>query len=361
MTIILIVLALFLSFPLLRSLTGTSANEDTYHFIDEHMRNPNGTFATYLQEDTEEDADEVQGKETLSETVGLWMEYAIVTEDRERFEEAYRQLNRFFLDSEGFVYWKLSAEGEQEEYINALIDDVRIIRSLWAAYDLWEDEKFRRTADEIGGTVGSNNVFESVMIDFYDKSIDYPADFLTTSYISADDMAMLLDKGYITPKVYDRTVQVLKDMPIDNGFYPKTYSVELQKMVYDQEINMIDQLIVAINAPETSEPLAGFIKKEMEEKGILHGVYSRTTKEPLVDYESPAIYALVITYAVKTEDKELALFTYDRLIEFRETGSEYRGAYSVGEDENTHIFDNLLPMIAIERLKKEGWVKQEGA
>ncbi|SDJ24968.1 hypothetical protein [Salimicrobium halophilum] len=359
MTITIIVLAVFMSFPFLRALTGSSTNEDTYHFIDQNMRNPNGTFATYLKEDTEEDADEVRGKETLSETVGLWMEYALVTEDRDGFEEAYRQLNRFFLDSGGFVYWKLSEEGEYREYINALIDDVRIIKALWGAYELWGEDKFKKTADFIGESVGENNVYESVMIDFYDKSIDYQSDFLTTSYISIEDLDLMLEKGYITTRTHAETFRVLNDLPQTNGFYPKTYDVAREEMKYDKKINLIDQLIVAINTPGPSEELESFIKKEISDRGVLHGIYSLKTKESLVDYESPAIYSLVITYAIGNNDKELAMKTYKRLIKFRESGAKYRGAYSIGEDENTHIFDNLLPMIAIERLKNKGWLKAD--
>ncbi|SIS42470.1 glycosyl hydrolase family 8 [Salimicrobium flavidum] len=358
MTITFTVVLIFFSIFFLRAFNGNSTNEDTYRFIDQNLRNSNGTFATYMQEDTEEDADEVQGKEALSETVGLWMEYALTAGKQELFEEAYQQLNQFFLDQDGFIYWKLSKEGEYEEYINALIDDVRIIKALWAAHERWGDDKYRETADNIGKAVGENNVYESVMIDFYDKSIGYSSDFLTTSYLGVEDLDFLLEKEYITPEVHGESFKVLQNLPKKNGFYPKTYMVERDELKYDAKINMIDQLIVALNSPGESKELTSFIEEEVNTRGTLHGIYSLNTKEPLVDYESPAIYGLLISYAIKFDNEELAMKTYDRLIEFRENGGEYKGGYSVGEDENTHIFDNLLPMIAIEELKNAGWLNE---
>lgn len=359
MTITLTAVILLLSFFFLRAFYSSSTNEDTYHFIDENLRNPNGTFATYLQEDTEMDADEVKGKETLSETVGLWMEYALIIEDKEKFEEAYQQLHQYFLDPGGFVYWKLSQQGEYEEYINALIDDVRIIKSLWEAHEKWGEEKYRNTADEIGRAVEQNNVYESIMIDFYDKSIGYSSDFLTTSYLSLEDLDFLLEKGYISTEVHAATSEVLRSLPVQNGFYPKTYMVNNDELKYDSRVNMIDQLIVALNSPGESVELTSFIVNEMNKRGLLHGIYSLNEKEPLVDYESPAIYALLISYAIKIDDKDLAMKTYERLIQFRENSATYRGAYSVGEDENTHIFDNLLPLIAIEHMKNKGWLNEK--
>ena len=49
----------------------------TVSFVQDHMTNPNGTIATYLQDATSERADIVAGREALSESLGLWMQYAV--------------------------------------------------------------------------------------------------------------------------------------------------------------------------------------------------------------------------------------------------------------------------------------------
>ena len=78
------------------------------------------------------------------------------------------------------------------------------------------------------------------------------------------------------------------------------------------------------------------------------------TKEPTVDYESPAIYGFLILYALEIEENDLAQAIYSRVKEFQivDQDSEYYGGYSI-TDGNTHIFDNLIPLLAEQEMKKK--------
>lgn len=58
----------------------------TEQFILKHMTNSNGTLASYLQADISEHPDIPAGREALSESLGLWMEYAVMKEDQQLFE-----------------------------------------------------------------------------------------------------------------------------------------------------------------------------------------------------------------------------------------------------------------------------------
>ena len=71
----------------------------TEQFIEKWLVNENGTLATYMKDSDSEDEDLVKGREALSESLGLWMEYTLQKEDKVLFEEAYQQLNRYFLDA----------------------------------------------------------------------------------------------------------------------------------------------------------------------------------------------------------------------------------------------------------------------
>ncbi len=62
--------------------------ESTEAFIHRWLKNDNGTIATYIQDSGEIDEDLVQGRESLAETVGLWMFYALGEENQALFNEA---------------------------------------------------------------------------------------------------------------------------------------------------------------------------------------------------------------------------------------------------------------------------------
>lgn len=49
----------------------------TEDFIYQWLRNDNGTLATYIKDSEQIDEDLVSGREALSETVGIWMMYAV--------------------------------------------------------------------------------------------------------------------------------------------------------------------------------------------------------------------------------------------------------------------------------------------
>ena len=60
-----------------RSETKMNSINPTENFIVNNMVNHNGTFATYLKENDELDSDLVKGKESISESLGLWLQYTV--------------------------------------------------------------------------------------------------------------------------------------------------------------------------------------------------------------------------------------------------------------------------------------------
>ena len=88
----------------------------TENFIENNMVNHNGTLATYLKENDELDSDLVKGKESISESLGLWLQYAVEKKDEELFHQGYLQLEENFMNDEGLIYWKLDPSGKETCY-----------------------------------------------------------------------------------------------------------------------------------------------------------------------------------------------------------------------------------------------------
>ena len=72
-----------------------------------------------------------------------------------------------------------------------------------------------------------------------------------------------------------------------------------------------------------------------------------------MNYESPAAYGLTILYVLH-RDTNFAKELYEQMTTFRNDNvfSRYYGGYVTGENNNTHIFDNVLPLLAEIELEK---------
>lgn len=329
--------------------------EITEEFIYRLLQNENGTIATYIKDNGETDEDLVKGREALAETLGLLMYYALDKDDQELFDNIYKQLTDDFLESDGFVNWKLNEDGTSEVSANALIDDIRILYALVLADDKWMNEQYMTTATSIGEYLNEHNVLNGVYTNFYDQEFDYASSDISLSYIDIQGMEVLVERELLDSAVVEETSKVLLETPLKNGFYPKTFNVKNNEYIFSESINIVDQAILAYHYAQVgnrSEEFLAFIKNEMETRGLVHGMYDLQTKEPIVDYESPAIYGFLILYALEVEEYDLAQALYSRVKEFQivDENSEYYGGYSI-TDGNTHIFDNLIPLLAELELK----------
>lgn len=330
---------------------------ETEKFIYRLLQNDNGTIATYIKNGGELDEDLVKGRESLAETLGLFMYYALNKEDQTLFDKIYKQLTDYFLENDGFVNWKLNEDGSSDVEANALIDDIRLLYALVMADEKWDKDQYMTTAVSISDYLNEYNVMNDIYTNFYDQEYDYASSNISLSYIDIQGMEDLVDRGLLNQKIVDETSEVLLEAPLKNDFYPVSYNVKDNEYSFSDHINLVDQAILAYHYAQTgqrSEEFLTFIKNEMESRGLIHGMYDLQTKEPTVDYESPAIYGFLILYALEVDENELAQAIYGRLKEFqvRDKNSEYYAGYSI-TDGNTHIFDNLLPLLAEQEIKKK--------
>lgn len=327
---------------------------DTETFIQTKFTNDNGTLATYTKEtELEESDDVVKGREALSETLGLWMYYALLIEDLALFDEAFEILDEYFLEEDGFVYWKVTKQGKSEVSANALVDDLRISHALWQGAKKWDDERYEKTALLISEYNAQWNENQGVLTDFFERDEQYATHILTLSYIEPKALTMMNQKDVISEKTYEKMMDILKNAPYEGSFFPKEYDVEDKTYHFDDDVNMIDQSLIALNRA-SSEMLTTrfyeFIIHEMDMNGMIFGQYDLETEKPLVKYESPAVYGWLILYSLEINDYDLVKDLYKRM--------RQRQVKNFSEN-NLHIFDSLVPLIATTELEKRGIIEQK--
>ncbi|WLR54363.1 glycosyl hydrolase family 8 [Mesobacillus subterraneus] len=336
------------------------SNHPTEDFINRLMTNDNHTLATYLQEGSTEDVDLVSGREALSETLGIMMQYALEKNDPLLFKKQYYLLIRYFMNDKGFIYWKLDKNGISNVSTNATVDDLRIIDSLIQAYEMWGTKTYLRTSRLISGYIEAHAIKDNRIVDYYDNELDAKSDTVTLSFIDTKALLSMSKYNFLDQNINQQMIRILAKAPSKNGFYAKSFNIDEYMYLFDEEVNMIDQVLVALNRTRLGmeeHTYIHFLEKEFAKHGKLFGKYNRKLAEPSVVYESPALYALVILFLLENGESEFAVKLYDRLIQFKVDNpwSKHYGGYSI-HDQNTHIFDNLLPMIAERKLRNQGLI-----
>lgn len=327
----------------------------TVSFVQKHMTNSNGTLATYLQDAPSQDPNIVAGREALSESVGLWMQYAVSKNDQVLFEQSYDLLKTYFLMPQDYIAWKVDADGTSHVTTNALGDDVRIVGALLKAADQWEQgrEEKLATASDIVRTLTQSVQNKGYYVDFHDFSNGSSSDTLSLVYVDLQALHAMEQHEMLEPGTYIKYESLLKNMPDDGVFYPKAFNVVTKEYTYDDTVNLIDQLIVANHLTATDrrpDKLIAFLKKEFDTRHQLPGQYKRMGRTPAVSYESPSVYGLALLLAVQSSDPKWANQLYNHMITLRSLDNAYPGGYVF--DGDTHMFDNLFPLLGETELQK---------
>lgn len=86
------------------------------------------------------------GFESLSESVGLMMNYCVLRDRKDLFDFEFSYLKNKLLVDGRFIKWR---DIESEVTCNAVLDDLRIVRALLDASFKWHDKAYWDTARQI--------------------------------------------------------------------------------------------------------------------------------------------------------------------------------------------------------------------
>lgn len=262
----------------------------------------------------------------LSESLGMYLKYLIQAKDEDGFHEQVEILKKYFLHEEMgnlWIRWEVSAEADS----NALIDDVRIAAALKQAAHQFKTPEYELLADRILHALEKNQRVGAYYVDFYDWKSPGPGDRITLSYLTSDFFENL-------PHVEETQSLLTADFG-DSLFFPEYYHLTSESFQWSDEVNMIDQLLIAINRQavgESSPLLDQWIKAQWEAEERIYGKYWRSSQEASVEYESLAVYALLVEYLDDMDESQMASQVKDRAIRLA----------SRGILKDAHFFDYIL-------------------
>lgn len=325
-------------------------------FITRHMRNEAGLLKTNLKQHISQNNEIAEGEEALSESLGMWMIYCVKKGDQKLFDQSLQKLQHFLKD--GWIAWKIGSE-KPAVSTNASIDDLRVVEALYLAADKWGDQRYTETAQKIGASLENNQIVDGLLGDFYDVRAKWASPVMTLSYLNTVALKRLANDNAVEHAVYAQHEQFLKAIPLKNGFFPFSYNIQTKQYEYRQEVNLIDQLYILYHRAKEGHPspeVWNFLKEQFYAHGLLYGRYDAVAKTPSVRFESPAVYGLAILAAVELQEHTFAQDLYFRMnrMQTRNPGSVWYGGYINYNTMDTHIFDNLVPLVAERELYNEG-------
>lgn len=312
-------------------------------FVKTYLLQPDGFIRTTITD---------RDDEYLSESMGLWMLYLVAADERKLFESQVTTLKKEFLTDDYLVTWQII--GSEKALANALIDDSRIIQSLYTASEKWSQPVYELLANQLGSSIERLQQKNGILTDFVETTSNKNASQeLTISYIVPEALDLMLENSILPRNVYQNTRQVLLDAPItENGFFPKNYSTKTSRYTYDKDVHMIDQFYAGYHLTlwkgDVTE-LISFTKQAfLDGDHKLYGRYNRETKQPTVLYESAAVYALAAMMSREAGEIEFADQLLNRMkqLSVQDSDSPYYGGYIDISTKDTHSFDNLLALLA---------------
>lgn len=319
------------------------------HFVDDA-----GGVYTNLRNDVPKAPGTATGHQMLSESTGLMMLYALRKGDQALFDQQLDFLNRHLLTNNGLIRWMVDPDNNSyDASSNASIDDLRIIRALREADQMWEDKEgslYRNKAEQISAALKEHNITGGLLTDYFEWKFEQPADSVTSSYLDVRTIKELAEKDNDWKAVYDSSLHLLREAALPNGMFKKTYKLKTGEWEPLETVHMVDTLYCAFHLAEDGQdvsPTIRLIEAQMEASGKLYGrLYPDGT--PDGNLESPAVYALALrTVNLVNPDHLMVEKLEQRLKELAvsDLTSIYAGAYVNLPDQEGYSFDHLQVLL----------------
>ncbi|KOY80898.1 hypothetical protein I6G82_04850 [Lysinibacillus macroides] len=280
----------------------------------------------------------------LSESVGLWLAYLLEKDDQIRFDEQVQVIKTFFLTN-NFMVWRI--EGTKKASVTALIDDLRVIRVLLEAGEKWDNASYIQLGKEIGENLKRFGMVDGLFVDFVDVHSHDKANTLTMCYIMPAAFQQMAEHDLLSQEQMEQQITILQNTPVSKeGFFPKYYDLFSKSYVFDEELHMIEQLYTAYHLASIKKdttPFKNWLFDLLARDDKLYGRYDAETNKPAVKYESPAVYAMAARYMLELNEQQMAQQFLDKMTALKD---DPKTGYVDYYTKSTHIFDNLLPLLA---------------
>lgn len=317
-------------------------------FIKENMTDQHGIFTNY--QPSKEDQEMATGHEVLSESAGFMMAFAVSAQMKELFQTEVSKMQRTFDNGKLFSY-RYSPLKEKLFPVNATVDDLRIIRVLDHAADVFDDTSWRNLSQTYAKRFSQTNLIDTHLIDFYDSDLEQKNQQITLCYIDLAALKLLPIGDNAREKLVKTQEKILIEGYLSDDFplYQTRYNYESKSYQDSEKVNVVESLISLLHVVRQDKQHAESIDflKNQTAKGKLHNGYSKNG-DVVDDNQSTAAYALVAIIAARIGDVTFYDSAIKQMEKFQvaDTHSPFYGAFGNAATQEFYSFDNLLALLA---------------
>lgn len=340
--------------------SGIMSSSEYQSLIDKAVKGPDASLLSFVQKNMISDGgmytgterkNEVvpSGRDVLSESQGLLMQYAVLSDNRDLFDKTW-EYTRENMQSDGLFSWYVTEDGSKADS-DALLDDMRIYSALDDASALWGDSSFADEASAIRKSISKyciqDNGTPVSFINFHNKA---KSDTISLCYLDISTISKMAAYDNRISTMNQQSASILSNGMIDTTFplYYGNYNVHNRKYGKD-DLNMAEALYTLWNlakADKLDDESYAWLSERVY-NGDLAASYKVNGSVPEgYEYHSTAVYGLAALIAGAKGDKALHEKALQRMERYRinDAGSEYYGGFGI-EGENFSSFDQCIPLI----------------
>ncbi len=323
----------------------------TANFVTERMMDAEGGIHSLYDPSREK----MEQSEVLSESQGAMLEYALMAQEQALFDQILTYINNVML-SKGLTAWTVSEEGASD--INALIDDLRIYSALTGARKLWGG--YDDLIAEYQERLLKYGIKSDKYVDFYDSGDKVHASRFTLCYGDLRTMKELAEADSSFIQAYERTEEIVLNGQISSAFplYYSWYNYKKERYEED-ELNAAEAMVTLLHLAEIDQlpqNSVQWLKSRMQSDGVKarYDIDGKVVKD--YNYDSTAVYALIVMIANEIEDDELRGLALKKMEKMHITDIDlpYNGGFGLEDGTGMTSFDQIMPALAYEYSEQKG-------
>ncbi len=323
-----------------------------YKFIQDKMTLPSGgIYTNFITNKTYEFG--IQGNDILLENVALMMAYAIIEQNLSLFEKQFKYLTEYMITDTGFIPWYVQVDGNLKIYSTSTLDDIRIVKQLIKAFELWGMKEHIITAADIIGNIYKYDTNNFHLTNYYNWDEKRKSNRIELSYIDISALELFSKVNSNFTAIKNNGEKIIKRGTCrDFPFYRQAYNYSSKDYEQNDEVNIINLLLTTLNDAKFSDNqrnVLKWIKSELENNNMIFGKYNYYSAYQTVDYESIPGYAMALRLALQENDLELVDRLINKLLSFQDldiTSPTY-GGFVFKSGGGSYSFDNLQAIISL--------------
>lgn len=323
--------------------------QNLVNFIKKNLLTNNGIYTSTLTVDnTDNKGNLATGKEMLTESSGIWLQYLVSVNSKKSFESFYKNTKATFWRNNQFNY-RFDPINKKLSSVNATLDDLRIVKSLIMYDQKYKTNFYEKDINEISQSLKKSVIKKDVLLDYYDPIIKKGADVSSLAYYDLATLK-LLEQNSHDQKVYKHQVEIVKDGYISDDFplYARNFNVS-SGIYSSDDLNTSEGLEVLLHLAQVGE-LRPTSKRWLVERVNNNNLFnSYSTKGTPVSHEtSVANYALAAQIFKLTNDKKSYNNAMSIIWQSQIKSEKYIGGLGDDKTNQFYSYNNLNALIAAE-------------